>query len=655
MKSVFVFMKCKRFIVGCMVVGMCFHSCNYLDVVPDNIPTIDHAFRNRNEAQQYLYGCLSFMPDVGNINEDPAMLGADEIWVPESSNRIMHQILIGNQGTESPVANYWSSARNDQSRLNGGKNLWTGISDCNIFLENIHKPFDLQEQERNKWRGEILFVKAYLHYWLFRQYGPIPLMKENHPIDADADKVQQYREPVDDVVNYIVELLDEAAELLPAVNEDPASDMGRPNKCIALALKAQVLTLAASPLFNCNRDYASFTDNRGIQLFPQDNSVEGAKWERAATALKEAIDIAHANNHRLYDFRTASQIAGLSDETVLSMQVRGAVTERFNPEIVWGNSRLNNHTSLQRMCSPYFTSAHQGGAGPTKNYAPTLRIVAQFYTKNGIPIEDDQEWEGKDVWQPRSATEDERFYMKPGYNTIQLHFDREARFYGAILFDGGTFYGNNRINQDNNLWVGEMRAGALNGFSIDDRSSFTGYICKKLAHYRSSIPDNSTGSMTSFNYAFPIIRLADLYLLYAEALNEVKSAPDNEVYHYIDLVRERTGLDGVVESWQTYAVDAKKSLPTTKVGMREIIHRERMNELAFEGARFWDLRRWKRAEEYLNRPIYGMNVHGITPEAFYQQTLIFTPKFEKKDYLWPLRVSALLYNINLVQNPGWVN
>src|SRR5690606_8871387 len=111
-------------------------------------------------------------------------------------------------------------------------------------------------------------------------------------------------------------------------------------------------------------------------------------------------------------------------------------------------------------------------------------------------------------------------------------------------------------------------------------------------------------------------RLADLYLMYAEALNESLGSPSGDVYRYIDLVRARTGLNGVVESWRDHAIDANK--PMTKDGMREIIQRERMNELAFEGARFWDLKRWKLAETYMNRPVRGLNIRGETPEEFYK-------------------------------------
>ncbi|MDR1170553.1 MAG: RagB/SusD family nutrient uptake outer membrane protein [Prevotellaceae bacterium] len=640
-----------------------FLSCDYLDVVPDNIPTIEHAFRNRVEAQNYKYGCFSFMPDVGNMAQDPAMLGCDEIWVPELiagadiNVAQLKGIITGNQGTNAPLANYWVSQRNSQTNV--AKALWTGISDCNIFLENIYEPFDLEDSERNKWRGEIIFLKAYLHYWLFRQYGPVPLMKNNKSIDSPSDEVQQYREPVDSCVNYIASLLDEAAALLPLTVEDPSSELGFPDKCIALALKAELLTLAASPLFNCNPDYADYGDNRGVQLFPQDRSQEQAKWQRAAEALKMAIDVSHEGLHALYDFPVDyPSAASLSRETILSMQVRGAFTIPWNPEIIWGNSRHNNGGLLQRMSSPYFTSYHSSGSGGLRNYSPTLNIVEQFYTKNGLPIEDDAEWAGKNLWSIRTATESERQNIRQGYKTIELHFDREQRFYGAISFDGETYFGNSRITQDNTtnagyMWVTEMKNGQLNGWGSTDRSSLTGYIAKKMVHFRNSMGDNAVDGYVTNYYAFPIIRLAGLYLLYAEALNEVKDAPDAEVYEYIDRVRERTGLEGVVETWSEYAVADKKNKPLTKEGMRDIIRRERINELAFEGARFWDMRRWKMAKEYMNRPIRGLNVMGSTDDDFYQETVLFEPKFELKDYFFPLRANTFLYNINLLQSPGW--
>jgi hypothetical protein len=590
---------------------------------------------------------------------DPAMLGGDEIWISQvvsGASTTLRGIIAGQQGTANPLANYWASERN--SNTNVAKPLWTGISDCNIFLENIDKPFDLKDYERSKWIGEVKFLKAYLHYWLFRQYGPIPLIRENNAIDDDAGVVQQYREPVDSCVNYIASLLDEAAALLPLTVEEPTSEQGLPDRCIVLALKAELLTLAASPLFNCNEDYVDYRDNRGVQLFPQDRSQEKAKWERAATALKAAIDIAREAGYELYDFQTAySAGVSLSDETKLAMQVRGAATEVWNREIIWGNSRINNNSNLQRMCSPYYTINHTGGTAGLHNYAPPLHIVEQFYTDNGLPIEDDVEWVGRNAWQLRTAEADHKQYIRQGYQTIQLHFNREPRFYGTISFDGGTLFGNSRITQDNSsntnyMWITEMKRDQLNGWNVPDRSSLTGYFTKKMLHYRSSIGDNAT-NYVAINYAFPIIRLGDLYLLYSEALNESKEAPDAQVYEYIDLVRARTGLEGVVKTWSEHAVANKKSKPLSKEGMRDIIRRERLNELAFEGARFWDLRRWKLAEEYINRPIRGLNVMGVSAADFYVETVLYQPRFETKDYFFPVRTQTLIYNLNLLQSPGW--
>jgi len=468
----------------------------------------------------------------------------------------------------------------------------------------------------------------------------------------------RFREPVDEVVDYIVSLLDQSIELLPLWMEDETTEIGRPNKCIAAALKAQVLALAASPLFNCNPDYADYIDKRGIQLFPQDKSQEKDKWKRAADAAKEAIDLAHEKSHRLYDAHIDLPNAeALSEESILAMQVRCAATERWNDEIIWGGSRTTNHNNFQRGCSPYFSTGHGSGGAGLKTWAPTLQIVEQFYSKNGIPIEDDEEWVGRDRWSLRTATAEDRQYIRQDRETIELHFDREARFYSSISFDQGTFIGNGSIIQDNtnnpgNLFVTECKSQELNGYSQPQRSSFTGYICKKLLHYRTSAASTGT-SITIYPYAFPIIRLADIYLLYAESLNEWLDAPNEEVYEYIDLVRNRTGLKGVVESWLDHAVAAKKNLPASKDGMREIIRRERLNELAFEGARFWDLRRWKLAEDYLNRPIRGLNVIGETANDFYIETILFTPKFEKKDYFTPIRVENLVSNTNLLQSPGW--
>jgi hypothetical protein len=625
-----------------------FSCSDYLDVVPNNVPTVDHAFKSRHEAEGYLYGCFSYLPDFFDAASNPALLAGDETWYiasPLGMSSKLWYIAQGFQGTNAPLANYWSSQQNEDA--NGGKPLFTALRDCNIFLENIHLPFDLEDEERDRWIAEVKFLKAYYHFWLFRMYGPIPLIKENLPIDATGEALR-YREPVDEVADYIVSLLDEAAEGLDLTIENKMSDMGRPTKVIALAVKAQVLTLAASPLFNGNTDYASIKDNRGIQLFPQTYDPE--KWKRAADATKDAIDAANKAGNKLYDFQTKNpSYNGLNEKTILAMQVRGAATERWNDEIIWGYV-ANDGSYLQRACLPTFFIDNRGG-GSIKTWAPTLSVVEQFYTKNGVPVEEDKDWVGINPMALRTATADDQYYIRQNFQTLQLHFDREARFYGAITFDGGTYYGNNRITADNNMNFVEMKNGKLSGPGPIERHSSTGYLCKKMVHFMTANSETSSG-YSVYRYAFPVIRLADLYLMYAEALNEYGGdTPNSDVYEYINRVRVRTGLDGVVESWQAHAIDAGK--PLHKEGMRDIIRRERLNELAFEGSRFWDLKRWKLSEIYMNRPVRGLNVFEESEVEFYKVQELFPMKFEKKDYLWPIKQSAILTNGNLVQNLGW--
>src|SRR5690606_15674371 len=124
-------------------------------------------------------------------------------------------------------------------------------------------------------------------------------------------------------------------------------------------------------------------------------------------------------------------------------------------------------------------------------------------------------------------------------------------------------------------------------------------------------------------------RLADLYLLYAEALNETMSAPNAEVYDYIDKIRDRAGLKGVAESWSNYSIFPQKH--TTREGMREIIHRERGIELAFESQRYYDIRRWKKSLEHFDGFRQGWNVNGALPEDFYQVKAFRNIDYNLKD------------------------
>jgi len=612
-------------------------SCDYLDVVPDNVATIDNAFTMRNTAEKFLFTCYSYLPKTGNYIYDPAVLGADEMWSIRTDWASL-SVVRGFQNVVLPFFDFWNG-------FQGGTLLYNGIRDCNIFIENIHKVPELSELERRRWVAEAKFLKAYYHFYLLRMYGPIPLVRENLPISAGVEEVRVYREPVDECVDYILGLLDEAMPDLPERIEAEGNELGRITKVIGLAVKAQVLVMHASPLFNGNPDYASFTDNRGVQLFSTTPDPE--RWLLAANACKEAIVLADAVGHKLYYYRENDPNGAMvSERTNLKMNIRGAVTEKWNPEIIWANPN-DLSVDQQREAQARLDGNTPGLASTRGSLAPTLRMAELFYSDNGVPIEEDKFWNYNDRYALRTATAEDANYLQEGYETVELHFEREPRFYGSLAFDGSIWYGQGRKSETNN-WHVQAKFGQYAGGKPANGYSSTGYWPKKLVNVNNVY--SATVNYTVTPYPSPIIRLADLYLLYAEALNEYYG-PTDEVFQYIDLVRKRAGLKPVKEAWQQFSSNPGK--PDTPEGTRAIIHQERAIELAFEGVRFWDLRRWKTAVDELNGPVQGWDLLKANANEYYVPTLLHARRYETRDYLWPIKEHDLIVNKNLVQNPGW--
>jgi hypothetical protein len=134
-------------------------------------------------------------------------------------------------------------------------------------------------------------------------------------------------------------------------------------------------------------------------------------------------------------------------------------------------------------------------------------------------------------------------------------------------------------------------------------------------------------------------------------LNEVEPGSATAI-SYVDKIRKRAGLKGVVESWTNYSSIPNKY--STQDGLRSIIQRERLIELAFEGQRFWDLRRWKKAFDEYNKDITGWTITGKTADTYYKERLVFSQRFiAPRDYFWPIGNFDTRRNPYLVENPGW--
>ena len=630
-------------LVGCALLSA---SCNsFLDIVPDNVPVIDHAFTNAMEAEKYLFTCYSYLPGSGEPSGNIGMTAGDEIWL-NMPNPVAapawDYIAKGVRSADKSQPDFWKGSDYTYA-------LFVGIRDCNTFLENIEdmsKVADLTADKRARWIAEAKFLKAYYHYYLLRMYGPIPIVDRNLPVSASPEEVQVKRQPFDDCVKYIVDLLDECNPDLPAVITNRQSELGRITKPINRAVKARVLLLAASPLFNGNSDLANFRDNDGLPLFASEE--DSGKWAQAADAAREAIESAENAGHDLYYFDDAP--FEISETTKTQLSVRQAVCDRWNDEVVWGRSggRGRAGATLQNACMPMLDASMNINA-VRGCMAPTLQVVEEFYTRNGVPIEEDKTLDFTEINELRTATADERYNFQEGYTTARINFDRENRFYADIGFDGGKWimeYHPSRSDVD--TYVLQAKVGQLGYGQVQGATSSTGYFTKKLVHWESGFGNTTAGVV---EYAWPEIRLAEIYLMYAEALNEAEG-PVADVHLYLNKVRSRAGLESVEASWRKYSTNPTK--PDTKEGMREIIRRERLIELALEGHRYWDLLRWKLATDYFNQPITGWDVSQSDAEAYYQVKTIYNRTFvAPRDYFNPIPNSEMNVNGNLVQNPGW--
>lgn len=624
-------MKFIKYITLFFIVSI-FGSCKkYLDIIPDNIATLDYAFRTRFQAEKYLFTCYSYLPKYDRVYYNSSQMFGDETLLGYPGWSTFRSV----QNVVDPRYNYWS---------NGDESLFKAINTCNTFLEQVKKVPDLQNYERVRWVAEVKFLKAYYHFYLLQMYGPIPIMDVNPPVSVSPEDAQVKRQTVDSCFNYIVNLIDEASKDLPKIIQKGGTELGRITQPIAVSIKARVLITAASPLFNGNPDYAGFKDKQGMQLF--NPTYDPQKWVIAAKACKDAIDLCTSSGLKIYHFNPQVNIYNLSPEMQIEMDIRNAMTEKWNSEIIWGDPNNLIQEFQERSMVSYNEATQYVASFYRSGINVPMNMAKMFYSKNGVPIDEDKTLNFTNPEALRTATDAEKYKVEPGYVTARLNFDREPRFYADLGFDGAKFYGAGNYDQDNS-WHLEARRGGYSSFDPSGtKNSITGYYPKKPISFLSYMEGGSHMEI----YPWPVMRLSDLYLLYAEALNEV-SGPSAEVYSWVNIIRKRAGIPDIDSSWNHFSIYPQKY--ATKEGLREIIHKERLIEFSFEGLSHWDLNRWKDAEKMLNEPIEGWDTDQADPQFYYRTIIRFPQKFKKRDYFWPIKEFDLIVNKNLVQNPGW--
>lgn len=625
-------------------------SCNYLDVVPDEIDTEEDAFSDYSAVLNYLYSCYSYLPESRSGTSSLDLMTGDEV-VTAFEHETFASFPKGNYSSSNTVISYWDT-------------FFNGLRQCYLFLDNVDtvQDSDFTDELRTDFKAQVKFLIAYYHYMLIRCYGPVIIITGVEDVNQSSENYKS-RTPLDDCVDFVCNLFDEAAADLPAVRSD-ASEFGLATSVAAKALKAKMLLYAASPLFNYGGGspsaemksyYESLKNNDGTALMPL--SYDANKWTECQTAMKEAIEAAESAGFSLYDTDDYSEDGNESPEDPYQHRLRWNImdysTDGGNSEVIYADSRSEGYYGIQNKSMPFCSGCAWNGI------APTWAMLNRFYTRNGLPWNEDPETKGLDPLEIVTVDDAHADEAAVGEQTLQFNLNREPRFYAWVAFQGGYYevtsastlgayasdptYDSEKRRLVCDFVLGGNCSRGTTSSSRTNNYSPSGYLNKKGVS-----PDYSmtTSLQTPYFYPWPVIRLADLYLGYAEACVEVNDLETAKTY--LNKVRERAGIPDVETSWSGIAA-------LTQDKMRDIVRQERMVELYLENQNFWDMRRWLLAEDYFNTKAQGLNIDATSLAQFARLTEIdFERKFTSPtNYLLPIPNSDLNTNENLVNNPGY--
>lgn len=631
-----------------LLIGAGTASCNFLDVIPDETAADQDAFRDDKAAFRYLYSCYSYLPQPRHGTESLDLWTSDEI-VTAFEHEPFAKFPQGNYTAYSPQISYWNT-------------LFKGIRYCNTFLENIDNVPNLSDDLKAVYRAEATFLVAYYHFLLLQNYGSTILIDRVVPLSATEGDYPE-RRPYDECVEWIAKKFDEAIAIgLKSENDEQA--WGRATVGAALAIKAKMYVYAASPLFNGGKVWytdsdaddvssalASVKSNSGEPLF--NTSYDASKWDRAVTALKTAIDSVESIGVRLY---LPGDIASEIKQPVDSFQraLRMTIVDRFTREIIWADSRGEGDYGLQRKSVPH----NEEKKNTWNGISPTLTILEAFYSKNGLPIDQDTayNYNGRYSYGKPSATDIHN--GDPNGVTLNLNLNREPRFYAWVAYHN-SYYEVLSMDKDldatkfnkEKMRVQFNKSGNAGVQNRTNNYSPTGYLSKKGVSPRFN---RENASYTA--YPWPRIRLADLYLLYAEALIEKGGAANLlTAIEYIDKVRTRAGIPTLETAWSGAVNPVTSKSAFTQDQLRQIVRQERTIELFMENQRFWDVRRWLLGTKYFNVKAKGMNIQGDTDADFFKVTEVnFQRAFTSpNNYLMPIPYAEIRKTSKLVQNPGY--
>jgi hypothetical protein len=469
---------------------------------------------------------------------------------------------------------------------------YTAIRKANLFLKNVDKiPFP-DSKTKDQLLGEVYFLRAFYYNEMLKRFGGMPLLTEAD-LFVPGDDLMRPRDTYRDCFAFIMDDLKKAIGMLPVTLN--TNEYGRATKGAAMALKARVLLYAASPLFS-NKSGIWGMDGTVDDWYEKDGK---AWWLKAAEAAKAVIDLTDEGGKPVYAMYQTGAENKSDDYERLFFKRR----EHGNNEVIFYKHEAPIGFTNDQI-NVWMPGGDFGGAGAVQ---PTQDFVDLFEMSNGKYIDE----------------------AGSGYDDKNPYKNRDPRFYKIIIYHGSS-------------WQGTTMDLSTTSAQFPTGTFLTGYFVRK---YVPEEVKKNTSTTSYHNWIY--FRLAEMYLNYAEAMNEVEG-PTQRVRDAVNTVRARSGV-----------IALPADLTSDKKSMRQRLQRERAIELCFEEHRWWDARRWSTGEEgelatewfggQMNRMVItksGNNVN-FSKEAYY--TRIFQPH----NNLYQIPLGEMYKNPLFVQNPGY--
>jgi len=470
-------------------------------------------------------------------------------------------------------------------------NHWKTIRKALILKDNIDRVPDAPADVKGRIKGECAAMLALEYFEMFKRYGGVPIVKKAL---NDAEDFIIPRAPLDSVYRHIISLCDEAIANpnFPAKVPDE-KEFGRLTKAFAYGLKARTMLYAASPLFNTDKPYQDFgVNNKLICFMKYDRNL----WADAAKAAREAITYCEQNGYGIVKSFGPTKNYKVACEDM---------PKAGNTEVLYGTFQGINQSRN------YWTGrgTNMGGFAATE---PTQNHVEKYQNTDGTTVN----WNTTITTPANDPTFpykklDPRFHLSVAYNGCLWVTTNPT--YSLEIYDG----------------VDASVANGRNG-PISARTQFAYFARKWLNGFE------STGVWTPMS---PYMRLAEMYLILAEASNEA-NGPREEAFAALDVIRTRSGMPTVSRSLD-------------QNGLRKFIENERSIELYLENHRYFDVKRLLIGDVFKG-PIYDVKVVK-------QKNATFTyTKYKYHDrawfvhwYLHPFPYNEVNKGYGLIQNPGW--